>query len=644
MNIPFVRALNRLLERRSTNYSDMGRWERIFTSTYDTSAGVSVNPNTALQSTAVFACIRVLSFSLAQLPLVTYRRLERGKERATEHPVYKLLHDQPNPELTSFHWRATAMAHICLYGNSYAEIEVDGAGLPVALWLIPAWRCEPVRVNTAREQNKLVYEVNLPDGSQRRLPPEKVLHFRSLSTDGLKGLSIIRQAAQAIGVSLAAQDFAARFFGQGMNVGGVLEHPGHLSTEAYNNLKNDLAEKYAGLGKSHRIILLEEGMKFNKVGIPPEEAQFLESRQFQVVDIARMFGVPPHKVGDLSRATFSNIEHQAIEFVQDTMMPWFVSWEQELNRKLLGGDYFCEFLVEGLLRGDSASRAEFYKAMFNMAALSPNDIREKENMNPVEHGDRYFVPLNMMPITSQNTEDRKQERRSLATNRLKVARSYHLIFEETAKRIVERETRDIRKEIKKQRESRSVVGFRDYIKDFYRDFQIYIANQIKPPVVSLAKAIASLAAEEVHASDCELAAFPDEYARTFAYRYAKSSEGQLLALLDEGADWDEIEKRLIEWEEKRPNKVALNEIIQLSNAVAKLIFASVGIQMLVWRNVSQRPCPYCQQMDGKKVAIDQDFLGHGAHLEGEDGGTMEIYRPTSHPPLHLGCECQLEPA
>lgn len=658
MKLPFI---NRILtiekpQKRAGDLSidNADHWDKVLGRIrMDTNTGIAITPDTAMRATAVFACVRVLAFSLGQLPLVTYKRLPRGKERAIGHPVYQLLHTQPNPEISAFHWRSTKMAHACLYGNAYSEIEYNRDGQPVAFWLIPAWRCQPLRIDTPREKNLLVYEVTLPDGGRKFLLPRNVLHIKGLSTDGLQGLSVIQQAAQAIGVSLAAQDFAARFFGQGMNIGGVLEHPAALSDNAYERLKNSFEEKYTGLTKSHRLMLLEEGLKFNKVGISPEEAQFLESRQFQIVDIARMFGVPPHKIAELTRATFSNIEHQAIEFVTDTMMPWFVAWEQEINIKVHGGGnaYFSEFLAEGLLRGDSVARGQFYNQMFQMAALSPNDIRERENMNPVGHGDTYFVPLNLAPIMANGqTEppaeaEARQLRRSLTEARFKITRSYGKVFEDAAGKIVAREVKNLRRELKKHLTERAIDTARKYLDDYYRDFQPFIAGAIQPAALALGQAVLPLAQQQINAKDAVgLDVFIADYGKAFAYRYAKSSRGQIEELLDEeDLDWATIDSRLDEWETTRASKIARRETVQVANAVAQLVFASAGIAILVWRNMGTNVCPYCREMDGARVATGQDFLAHKSKLEAEGEGTMEIYRPTSHPPLHDGCECQLEP-
>lgn len=433
-------------------------------------AGVSVNATTAMRQSAVFACVHLLASTFAYVPWITYKRLPRGKERASEHPLYSILHDRPNPEQNSFTFRSTAKAHALLYGNGLAEIEFDNRGLPVALWPLPPWRVKPLRTTN----QELYYQVTLPDGGIKNLPPYRVWHLMGLSTDGIWGMSVIGQARESIGLALATEEFGARFFSGGANVGGVAQHPGKLTKQGHENLQKSLDEEYRGLGKSHRLLLLEEGMKYEKTGIPNNDSQFLETRNYQTIDIARMFRVPPHMIAELTRATFSNIEEQGIEFVVYTMNPWFVNAEQETNYKLFGSDsgYFSEFLVDGLLRGDAAARSTFYKELFYLGSLSPNDIREKENMNPIEdpRGDDYYIQANMMPMSMVGlniTQGIAPQRPS--------ANAYQVIFEDAIKRIVAREKQNLSRSFKKNPES-----FGIWLEDFYRDFPEFIMAQVKP--------------------------------------------------------------------------------------------------------------------------------------------------------------------
>jgi len=252
---------------------------------------VNVNEENSINYSAVYACVRVIAETVASLPLHVYQRLPNGgKQRAPDHPLYDILHDMPNPEMTSFTLREVMQGHLLLWGNAYAYIDWDDDGFVRSIWPIP-----PHRVDVERDvvTNQLRYNVIMPDNTQRVLQEHQMLHIPGFGFDGLKGLSPIGLARQAIGLGLAAEEFGARFFGNGTNLGGVVKHPGKLSETAAKNLRASINETYSGLGRSHRVMLLEEGMDFVKIGIPPEDAQFLETRKFQVNEIARIFRVPP---------------------------------------------------------------------------------------------------------------------------------------------------------------------------------------------------------------------------------------------------------------------------------------------------------------------------------------------------------------
>jgi len=620
-----------------------------------TKSGVAVDEETSLQVIAVYACVNLLASSIASLPLPLYKRLTRGKERAIAHPLYSLLHDNPNSEQTSYIWRQTSMAHVLLWGNLYSEIEFNSGGKSIGLWPLPPWRVKPRRTL----DKQLYWEVRLQSGEPKFIPDYAMFHVMDMG-DGITGKSRIRHAIEAVGLTMAAQEFGARLFGQGANMGGVVEHPKTLGDQAFKNLEDSLNKNYAGLGKAHRIMLLEEGMKWTKVGINPEEAQFLETRKFQRNEIATLFSIPPHMIGDLERATFSNIEQQAIDFVVNTLRPWLVNWEQEIRRKLLKfeSDYFAEFLVDGLLRGDAQARAAFYNQMFMIGALSPNDIRELENMNPIDGGDKTYIPMNMLPTDMGGLMPSEKALRALPEARLKqsgllryrLAKSYERVFKDAGQRIAEREKTNILRAAKKHLTERSVDTFSDWLEDFYRDIPEYIKKQIAPAVSALAEAIAPIASEEINLdSKPELDKFLNEYILGFTSRYSSSSKGQIAALLTEVMEANEdpieaIETRLNEWEQTRPHKVAMNETVQLSNAIAKTIFAGAGVAYLRWQAIGSEPCPICEEMDGKVVGIEQNFVEREDVLEAEGQSPMKIYRPTSQPPLHLGCQCQITPA
>lgn len=362
-------------------------------------SGIRVSHDTALKYSAVWACVNYLARTLAYLPWNVFRRRDGGgRDRAASHPVDWLLHTQPNPEMSAFSFRQALMGHALTWGNGYAEIERDRAGRVMALWPITPDRASPDRDNSGA----LVYEI---DGRGTVLAASDVYHIRGLGFDGLVGYSVITMAAQAIGMGLAAEQFGASFFGNGAHLGGVLEHPGKITDASLKHVRESFQSTYGGAAKAGKVGILEEGMKYTRIGIPPNDAQFLESRMHQVTDICRWFGVPPHKVADLEKATFSNIEHQSIEVVQDSIAPWARVMELEADIKLFGqnrGANFTRMNLNSLMRGDSQSRAEFYRVMFNIGAYSPNDILELEDRNPVDGGDIRMVPLNMATLEHAN--------------------------------------------------------------------------------------------------------------------------------------------------------------------------------------------------------------------------------------------------
>jgi HK97 family phage portal protein len=361
-----------------------------------TQAGIRVDQDNALKYAAVWGCVNVISKSIAILPWTVFEKTRTGRESALEHPVNWLLHKQPNPEMTPFHFKQALMSHVLTWGNGYAEIERDGMGRPVWLWPITPDRVTPDR----NEAGEIIYRVwNGPAGAESRLAAANVLHIRGLGFDGLVGYSVIKMAAESIGLGLAMQDFGSSFFGNGAHIGGILTHPQQLSPEARKNLEESFKRK-TGSKNALGIFVAEEGMKYEKMGIPPNDAQFLESRTAQVLDICRWYGVPPHKLAELGRATWANIESQGIEFVTDTLQSWITQFVEEANIKLFGrqqrGVFYTKFNLAALLRGDMTSRFNAYAVAHNNGWMSANDIRGLEELNPIKDGDLYIVPANMV--------------------------------------------------------------------------------------------------------------------------------------------------------------------------------------------------------------------------------------------------------
>lgn len=382
------------------------------------SSGKNVNERTAMQMTAVYACVRILSEAVAGLPLHLYKYTEQGsKEKSIDNNLYFLLHDEPNPEMTSFVFRETLMTHLLLWGNAYAQIIRNGKGEIVALYPLM-----PNKMQVDRDDKGQLYytysrskdEANAKDNSTVVLMPDDVLHIPGLGFDGLVGYSPIAMAKNAIGMAMACEEYGAKFFANGASPSGVLEHPGILKDP--ERVRDSWNAAYGGSSNAHKVAVLEEGMKYTPISISPNEAQFLETRKFQINEIARIFRVPPHMVGDLEKSSFSNIEQQSLEFVKYTLDPWVIRWEQSLSRALFTEEekhtYFFKFNVEGLLRGDYQSRMTGYATARQNGWMSANDIRELENLDripPEDGGDLYLVNGNMLPLANAGSAYSKEE-------------------------------------------------------------------------------------------------------------------------------------------------------------------------------------------------------------------------------------------
>ena len=385
-----------------------------------TTSGKTVNERTAMQTTAVYACVRILAEAIASLPLSVYQTTGLGKEKALTHNLYHLLHDEPNSEMTSFVFRETLMSHLLLWGNAYAQIIRDQNGKVLALYPLL-----PNKMSVNRDSKGNIYYVYTRDSDETPslagygafyLSDHEVLHIPGLGFDGLIGYSPIAMAKNAIGMSLATEEYGASFFANGATPGGVLEHPGIVKDP--QRVRESWNSVYQGTKNAHKVAVLEEGMKYQSIAISPEQAQFLETRKFQINEIARIFRVPPHMVGDLEKSSFSNIEQQSLEFVKYTLDPWVTRWEQAMQKALLlpgeKSQYSIKFNVDGLLRGDYQSRMNGYAIARQNGWMSANDIRELENMNlisPEEGGDIYMVNGNMLKLKDVGAYAKKNTER-----------------------------------------------------------------------------------------------------------------------------------------------------------------------------------------------------------------------------------------
>ncbi len=402
----FTAAKDRLLygpvehrfENRSTRPSDTRPPINLFMKR----AGTLVSHQTALQVAAVFSCVRYIAETIATLPWnVLIRQPDGRKEMTPNNPLWRLLHTRPNPEMSPFAWKETMTAWALTWGNGYAEIERDNAMRPAALWPITPDRVTPKR---DRDSGRLFYEVNNGSGAANTiLQPADMFHLHGLGFDGITGYSVVNLASRSMGTGLAADEFINSFYGNNTVIGGVLEHPDGVSDKAYKRLQESWEKRHKGGKQAFKPAILEEGMKWQSIGMPLKDAEFLATRRFNVAEICRWFRVPPHKIMDLDRATFNNIEHLAIEAVTDALMPWIIRLEEEANFKLVGdrnqGRIFTKFNASGLLRGDTKTRGEFYQLMHRIGALSPNEIRALEDLNPIgPEGDVHVTQSQYIPL------------------------------------------------------------------------------------------------------------------------------------------------------------------------------------------------------------------------------------------------------
>ncbi len=391
--------VDRYIERRFTLKNPPG-WFVDYFGGGPTASGARVTHSSAMKYTPFWSCVRIISGTVAMLPFLVYTRLDGGgKDRRTDHPVYQLLHTRPNDYMDALTFIETRQANVLTHGNGYAEIQRDGAGRPVALWpLLPNKTARKVAAD-----GTLFYEIRRDAGESVYLPDYNVLHIKGLGFDGYTGYDVVSYHREALGYGQAVKEYGARFFANGANPGGVLQHPHKLSEPVYQRLKRDWKEQHEGLAHAHRMQILEEGMEWRQAGVDPEKAQALEVQKWTVDDCARIFNIPPHKIGSMEFSKYNNVEQLQLDFVTSTMLYWFRKWEQECNYKLFSSSerktLFCEILVDGLLRGDMETRYEAYHKGRQGGWLCVDDIRERENMNPLPDGTGkiYLEPLNMTP-------------------------------------------------------------------------------------------------------------------------------------------------------------------------------------------------------------------------------------------------------
>lgn len=368
-----------------------------------TTSGVEVNETTCLQFSPVFAAVRRISETVASLPLHVYREGEKGKKKDLKHPLYPILHHKPNPEQTRIQMWEALMSHLLLWGNCYCHIQQDLLGRPIALWPLDPSRMEVTRPD---DNGPLVYEYRMTDtGEKVYFPAWEILHIAGLGQNGTVGYSIISLARNGIATGMAYEEYAGRFFSNNATPSGFIEIEGAVDSTQKKAIRDDWYAQYGGVSKSQLIGILGQGMKFKPTTVSQVDSQFLESRKFSVTEVCRWFNIAPHMIFDLERSTNNNIEQQSLESVIYTFRPWCVRIEQAIQNKLITeDDVSVEHRMEGLLRGDTASRTAYYMAARQWGWLSINEIRELENMEKIDNGDDHLQPMNMMEVGAPQPE------------------------------------------------------------------------------------------------------------------------------------------------------------------------------------------------------------------------------------------------
>ena len=628
-----------------------------------TKAGTRIREGNALTISALFAGLNFLASTMATLPKGVFRRLPGGgSEHAYDHPMYDRLHNKANNSgLSSWQWFYTSIMHKYLWGNWYTMTNLQEGLIP----LLPG--------RTWRDPDDLeIYHTIMKNGAERQIPQKYMLHIPHISIDGVTGKGVVHYARESLGLAKAQDEFAATFFGSGIHAGGFVKVDKPMEEDVRQGLQKDFNEKYGGLGRTWKAIFLTGGAEFKESEIDAQKAQVLESRQYSVVEVARWVNLPPHILRDLVRATFSNIEQQALELVIYSLLPLVTQIEQAMNIALFNDTerrtYYVKFELKGLLRGDLQARTAFYTAMLDRGVYNADIVLDLEDMNPQPNGlgKFYILPLNMVnkeqivserPLTitaSQSAHNVTPQIQRIASHRSvslrrKITQAYMKQFETYGKKIVTDEVKRIREGIQEMLKERNAVNFLEWLNKFYQEeFSKEIDRAAAPLLTSYAETILPVALEEIN-SQVEIGPqyqqFQAQYRDYFITRHINSSLGQLKTLAaqaqEEESDLEEmLEQRLLEWEEKRPGKISIRESVRAENAFTRQAFALAGVTLI--RSVAYgHNCPYCDALNGKVIGIEENFLSKGDFQPDGADAPLKVTSDHSHPPYHDGCDCSI---
>lgn len=666
----------------------------------DNYAGVDVTEQSALSGTAFLQAVRILSEGIGMLPFHLYRRSENGgKDRAMEHPLYRVMRNRANPEQTAQEFRERQQAQAVVYGRSFAEIVRDRAGRVIELWPL---RADKMRL--VRKDRKRWWLYSLPDGTTAALQGNQVFQINGFAMAGQGGLGLLEVGNEAIAHSLAISHFGSSFFRNGALQRGFLQIKGRLSDDRQKAIEEKITERTGGLENMHRTMVLSDEANWVQTGVDPEHAQWIDSRKFSVLEISRLTNVKPHLLMDLERATFSNIEAQGEEHVRYTLNPWLTRWESRGDLDLLEEseqlEYFLEFKRDALLRGDTKSRFEAYHLALTDGWMNRNEVRIIENMNPVDGLDEFLAALNMGEATGTGTGTKKDtdssstpraagapdelrstlgsaSRRSLADEMQRVRGLWRPVMLAAAERLVKREVREIRKAMKKYGEGSGLSGrggqptlesrqsgqievrefsrdFLTWVDEFYKEFPAEVRREMRGAVEGImAETFETLRAE---LGSAEAWGASEEVLRDYldhmGERWAGSGVGQIRDLIIAEEAERLLDERMGEWLVRRAEKVARRESAQAQGYASWQSMKSMGVLRMRWKNVGET-CPLCIELDGKEMGIDEPFGRAGDVInpnrtgqdrEADQKVSLKLVFDVHHPPLHDGCDCILVPA
>ncbi len=627
---------------------------------HTSSSGINVTHDKAMGITAFWAGVRLISQIIAGLPCEVYEKKGKSSKVADDHPVHKLLYTRPNPMMPPFIFKEIRTAHCLTWGNSYAEIEYDKGNRPIGLWPLLPDRTEPEIVDGQKKYWTIV------DGTKIWLNADRVLHVPGLGFDGIKGYNVIKVHRDSLGLTIASNEYGAGFFGNSGRPSGILKHPGQPDTDERKEFREEWNQMHTGLTRQQRTAVLWGNMEWQAISVPPEEAQFLQTREMQIEEVARILNINPILLQHYTKSTTwgSGIAQFLTSFAKFTISPWLEREEDVLDWDLFSeserGRFFAKYNINALLRGDPETQAKVLEIKRRNGVINGDEWRELDEENPLPNGQgkEYFMPLNMAPISQMMERDpdslpepqrMKRLRQGRSAVMRKRLRDAHIkAFEDGARRYVKRDVETLNRAINKAFSGGGdpAVSLKRWIEEFYPTQERYVMQTMLPLVTALAGIVAAEAAEEVNAEPENIDSFANAYTENLARREAGSSRGQILALIDEVGEeelQDALTARAAEWEEKRPGKVATDEVVRVASGAARFAWTAAGMSYLVWR-ANPDACPLCQEMDGRRVGIKEYFLVTGESVTSDDRpGGIVAEQNLGGPPLHQGCQCDIVP-